>query len=227
MPPLLFGSSKKPFRIGWVSTMKTLDKRGSYVLLSLGFLFAIGAAVRFLPSSFAIASETLPGEQTGTEGAGAATDASTAAVKVEPINQVCFTEETAAALAAEQRIMEAQFDELTNQELSLQARQQELDRRAADLDALQKTLAARWKEMQTTSDEDVVHLARMYGSMKPDQAAAIFNQMDPEFAGSFLRLMRSEQAGLIMASMETRKAYEVSLKLAEMNEDIRQAETSN
>tara|TARA_R110000751_G_scaffold66780_2_gene136349 strand:- start:36897 stop:37520 length:624 start_codon:yes stop_codon:yes gene_type:complete len=207
--------------------MKTLDKRGSYVLLSLGFLFAIGAAVRFLPSSFAIASETLPGDVSETEGADPAADASTAAVKVEPINQVCFTEGTAAALAADQKIMETQFAELTDQELSLQARQQELDRRAADLDALQQTLAARWKEMQTASDEDLIHLARMYGTMKPDQAAAIFNQMDPDFAGSFLRLMRSEQAGLILASMETRKAYEVSLKLAEMNADIRQNETSN
>ncbi|MFT5931951.1 MAG: flagellar motility protein MotE (MotC chaperone) [Hyphomonas sp.] len=42
-----------------------------------------------------------------------------------------------------------------------------------------------------------------------------------------MRLMRSEQAGLILASMETRKAYEVSLKLAEMNEDIRQTDASN
>ena len=206
--------------------MKTLDKRGSYVLLSLGFLFAIGAAVRFLPSSFAIASETLPGDHSETEGLDPA-DTSSAAVKVEPINQVCFSEETAATLAVDQKTMEAQFEELTEQELSLQARQQELDRRAVDLDALQQTLAARWKEMQTASDEDLIHLARMYGTMKPDQAAAIFNQMDPDFAGSFLRLMRSEQAGLILASMETRKAYEVSLKLAEMNEDIRQTDASN
>ncbi|WP_373009626.1 MotE family protein [Hyphomonas sp.] len=206
--------------------MKTLDKRGSYVLLSLGFLFAIGAAVRFLPSSFAIASETLPGDHSETEDIDPA-DASAAAVKVEPINQVCFSEETAATLAADQKTMEAQFEELTEQELSLQARQQELDRRAVDLDALQQTLAARWKEMQAASDEDLIHLARMYGTMKPDQAAAIFNQMDPDFAGSFLRLMRSEQAGLILASMETRKAYEVSLKLAEMNEDIRQTDASN
>ena len=207
--------------------MKTLDKRGSYVLLSLGFLFAIGAAVRFLPSSFAIASETLPGEHAEAQDTDPAADPATAAVAVEPINQVCFTEETAAALVADQKIMETQFAKLTDQELSLQARQQELDRRAADLDALQQTLAARWEEMQTASDDDLIHLARMYGTMKPDQAAAIFNQMDPDFAGSFLRLMRSEQAGLILASMETRKAYEVSLKLAEMNEDIRQNDVSN
>lgn len=193
--------------------MKTLDKRGSYVLLSLGFLFAIGAAVRFLPSSFAIAentSETQPGE--AAEG-DQLLDPSNQAVAVQPIDQVCFTDETAATLIADQKQMEALYEELTSQEL---------DKRAADLDAIQQALAARWEEMQKESANDVTHLARMYGTMKPDQAAAIFNQMDPDFAGSFLRLMRSEQAGLILASMETRKAYEVSLRLAELNKDIRE-----
>lgn len=202
--------------------MKTLDKRGSYVLLSLGFLFAIGAAVRFLPSSFAIAentSETQPGE--AAEG-DQLLDPSTQAVAVQPIDQVCFTDETAATLIADQKQMEALYEELTSQELDLRARKQELDKRAADLDAIQQALAARWEEMQKESANDVTHLARMYGTMKPDQAAAIFNQMDPDFAGSFLRLMRSEQAGLILASMETRKAYEVSLRLAELNKDIRE-----
>ena len=39
--------------------------------------------------------------------------------------------------------------------------------------------------------------------------------------------MRSEQAGLILASMETRKAYEVSLRLADLNKDIRENVNAN
>jgi len=202
--------------------MKTLDKRGSYVLLSLGFLFAIGAAVRFLPSSFAIAENTTEAAPSEAMEGDTPSDPASQAVAVQPIDQVCFTDETAASLMADQKQMETQYEALTNQELELQARKQELDQRAADLDAIQQALAARWEEMQKASEDDLTHLARMYGTMKPDQAAAIFNQMDPDFAGSFLRLMRSEQAGLILASMETRKAYEVSLKLAELNKDIRE-----
>ena len=207
--------------------MKTLDKRGSYVLLSLGFLFAIGAAVRFLPCSFAIAENTADTPLTDAGDGAQPTDPSGDAVAVQPIDQVCFTDETAAALMADQKQMEAQYEELTNQELDLQARKRELDQRTADLDAMQQALAARWGEMQAESENDLTHLARMYGTMKPDQAAAIFNQMDPDFAGSFLRLMRSEQAGLILASMETRKAYEVSLRLADLNKDIRENVNAN
>ena len=79
--------------------------------------------------------------------------------------------------------------------------------------------------MQAFAGEDLKHLADMYGAMKPDQAATIFDQMDPGFAAGFLRLLSSEQAGLIMASMESQQAYVVSVRLASLNEDLRQDES--
>jgi flagellar motility protein MotE (MotC chaperone) len=207
--------------------MKSLNNRGSYVLLTLGFLFAVGAAVRFLPSNLATAAEALAaGTHASEEDTHEVVEAA-AAPEARPIDEVCFTAETAAAITAEQELIAAQEDQLQEETLALKARALELNSRTAELSALQETLEARWKEMQTASDEDIMHLARMYGSMKPDQAAAIFDQMEPDFAGNFLRLMRSEQAGLIMASMETRKAYAVSLKLAELNADIRDSAASN
>ena len=207
--------------------MKSMNNRGSYVLLTLGFLFFVGAAVRFLPSNLATAAEALATGARAAEEATPETDHAAAAPEARPMNEVCLTAETAAAIAAEQDLIAVQEDQLREETLALKARALELESRTAELDALQETLEARWKEMQTVSDEDLMHLARMYGSMKPDQAAAIFNQMEPDFAGNFLRLMRSEQAGLIMASMETRKAYAVSLKLAELNADIRNSAASN
>ena len=48
--------------------------------------------------------------------------------------------------------------------------------------------------------------------------------MDPAFAAGFLRLMPSEQAGLILASMDSKKAYVISVKLATMNADVRNAQ---
>jgi flagellar motility protein MotE (MotC chaperone) len=92
---------------------------------------------------------------------------------------------------------------------------------------VQQTLQERWGQLQDASNDDMEHLARMYGTMKPDQAASIFNQMDSDFAAGFMRLMRSEQAGMILAGMETRKAYAVSLKLAALNEDVRNASSDN
>ena len=58
-------------------------------------------------------------------------------------------------------------------------------------------------------------------TMKPKQASIIFNQMDPVFAASFLRLMDSNNAGLIMANMESKKAYTISVIMANRNADMR------
>ena len=202
--------------------MKSLNNSRSYVLLTLGVLFSVGAAVRFLPSSLAIAEEAHPETAHPAEEGHAPVSSSLATLPdTKQIEQVCFTAETAALLAEDQEKLKTQQEALRTLELELVARQQELDRRAADLQAVEETLADRWDQMQDASNDDMEHLARMYGTMKPDQAASIFNQMEADFAAGFLRLMRSEQAGMILAGMETRKAYAVSLKLASMNEDIR------
>jgi len=200
--------------------MKSLSNSRSYVLLTLGFLFTLGAAVRFLPSNLAIAEspqkQAHPAE---------AEDHSPAAPAFAPgarqVDQVCFNAETAALLADDQKKLKQQQVALQELELELLARQQELDRRASDLQAVEATLQDRWGQLQDASNDDMEHLARMYGTMKPDQAATIFDQMDSDFAAGFLRLMRSEQAGMILAGMETKKAYAVSLRLAAMNEDVR------
>ena len=204
--------------------MKSLNNSRSYVLLTLGVLFSVGAAVRFLPNSLAVADEAHKPDHPAGE-SHAPTPLSMATLPdTKQIDQVCFTAETAALLAEDQKKLREQQAALQELELELTARQQELDRRAADLQAVEQTLAERWDQMQEVSNEDMEHLARMYGTMKPDQAASIFDQMDSDFAAGFLRLMRSEQAGMILAGMETKKAYAVSLKLASQNEDIRVSE---
>lgn len=200
--------------------MKSLNNSRSYVLLTLGFLFTLGAAVRFLPSNLAIAeSPQTPAHPAEAEDHAPSAEASLPNTK--QVDQVCFTAETAALLADDQRKLKEQQAALQELELELLARQQELDRRAADLQAVEATLQDRWVQLQDVSNDDMEHLARMYGTMKPDQAASIFNQMDSDFAAGFLRLMRSEQAGMILAGMETKKAYAVSLRLAALNEDVR------
>lgn len=199
----------------------------SHVLLTLGVLFTLGGAARFLPSNLAAAEEATPAQHVeAPEEAEEEAETSAALPSVAdtpPPQQVCFTGETAAMLSEDQWLFEAEGEALREQKLSLQAWQEELDRDTAELQILQQTLEARWQQMQDTSDKDIEHLAQMYRAMKPDQAASIFNQMDAGFAAGFLRLMPSEQAGLILARMQTNKAYVVSVKLATMNDDIRNA----
>jgi flagellar motility protein MotE (MotC chaperone) len=75
--------------------------------------------------------------------------------------------------------------------------------------------------METTANEDIDHLVKMYQVMKPKQAAEIFDSMDPAFAAGFLREMNSERAGMIMANMDSRKSYSISIIMAAKNAKYR------
>ena len=193
------------------------------MLLTLGILFTLGAATRLVPANLAEAKAAdgdEPAAATATETVEAT---NMAALPAE--GQICFSEDLSAQLAADQARLEDESDKLIARELELQAWAAELDQTRADLTALQATLETRWEDMQAFASEDLNHLAQMYGAMKPDQAATIFNQMDPGFAAGFLRLLSSEQAGLIMANMESQQAYIVSVRLASLNEDLRREES--
>ena len=197
----------------------------SNVLLTLGVLFTIGGATRFLPDALAFA-EQAPAAGTNATAAPASAeaapaDAAPAASSKSNLTEVCFSSESASLLEEDQWLFEAEREDIKQQKLELQTWENQLSQQTAELKVLQETLEARWQEMQASSDQDIEHLARMYSAMKPDQAAQIFNQMDAGFAAGFLRLMASDQAGLILANMEAQKAYLVSVKLATMNDDVR------
>lgn len=192
----------------------------SNVLLTLGVLFTLGAATRLIPADIAQATAAESDSEPTVAAESGSTD--TLANKAMPIEgQICFSEDLSAQLASDQARLETESDNLVARELELQAWEAELTQTREDLSALQATLETRWQDMQAFAGEDLNHLAQMYGAMKPDQAATIFNQMDPGFAAGFLRLLSSEQAGLIMANMESQQAYIVSVRLASINEDLR------
>ncbi len=223
--------------------MQQTKSKRSHVLLTLGILFTIGGAARFLPSALAKAegpntAVEKPAAPINTEDSGDDHDseekaehgddthdtAASPATKAMPVAadaSVCLTGETARQISKDRALVDTELAALRAKEIELKDWQAKLKAETNDLQALQQALDAKWEEMQAGSTADIKHLAQMYGSMKPDQAAQIFNKMDPGFAAGFLRKLSSSQAGLILAAMETEKAYIVSVKLASMNNDVR------
>lgn len=197
----------------------------SNVLLTLGILFTLGAATRLVPTDFTQATAAESDTAEATSQAAADTIQGTPPPQAAIDGQICFGEELSEQLASDQLRLQTETEKLVERELELQAWEAELAQAREDLTILQATLETRWQDMQAFAGEDLKHLADMYGAMKPDQAATIFDQMDPGFAAGFLRLLSSEQAGLIMASMESQQAYIVSVRLASLNEDLRQDES--
>ena len=217
--------------------MSVPSNKSSHVLITLGVLFTVASAARLIPEGQATAEESQNKSAAATEIEGDQTETASQAEAVsKPKNllassntqsnspgsdEVCFSGDMAAALSEDRWLFEQREAALVEQQLTLQEWESRLVKRTSELEALEALLNERWAKMKTASDSDLKHLAQMYGSMKPDQASLIFNEMDTNFAAGFLRQLPSDQAGLILANMDTEKAYVVSVRLASMNDDIR------
>lgn len=80
-------------------------------------------------------------------------------------------------------------------------------------ESLRRTLAI----AETAAEDDLDRLTRVYETMKPKQAAALFEQMDARFAAGFLARMRSDAAAAIMAGLSPEAAHMFSVVLAGRN----------
>lgn len=120
---------------------------------------------------------------------------------------------------------------LNEREAAVRARELELSLRAdvlrvseeqarlklAELEQAENDLRATIAVVSTAAEDDLTRLTDVYASMKPKQAAALFETMDPEFAAGFLGRMRPDAAAQIMAGLSPTAAYSVSVILAGRN----------
>lgn len=214
--------------------MTIFSKTGSSsVLITLGALLTLGGAARLLPGALATAEATstlpeapdsaLPNVNIASSEQSPETILDTA-IDTDLENEFCLTGEAATRAADSLNAIEIRSNELDRRAISLNTQEAEMAQRRSELEAIESRLNKRWRAMTEEADMDIAHLSQMYGAMKPDQAAQIFDKMDAAFAAGFLRELRSEQAGLILARMEPNKAYAVSIKIAARNEDIRSSQ---
>ena len=133
----------------------------------------------------------------------------------------CLTGDVLDVLQADRAKLTERLTAVTAREKTLETLEVKLKDQMAQIEAANDTLEARIELMETTANEDIDHLVKMYQVMKPKQAAEIFDSMDPAFAAGFLREMNSERAGMIMANMDSRKSYSISIIMAAKNAKYR------
>ncbi|WP_370222891.1 MotE family protein [Pararhodobacter marinus] len=94
------------------------------------------------------------------------------------------------------------------------------ERLRAQIDALQSAesdLSATMALADRAAEDDIARLVAVFGSMKPEDAAAVFTEMDPDFAAGFLARLEPQSAADILAGMEPRLAYTLSAIVAGRN----------
>ena len=106
-------------------------------------------------------------------------------------------------------------DALKKREAALQ--DQALETRLAALQEAEESLRQTLAFAEKAAETDLTRLTDVYQSMKPKDAAALFETMDPGFAAGFLSRMPPDSAAGVLAGLSPEAAYTISVIMAGRN----------
>ena len=117
-------------------------------------------------------------------------------------------------LSERRATIDAQEKELKTREGMLRAAEARIDGKIAELQQLERTLVELVSEADAQQKAKIEQLVRIYGSMKPKDAARIFNDLDMPILITVVEMMRENKVGPILAQMDAIKATAVTEALS-------------
>ncbi len=116
-----------------------------------------------------------------------------------------------------ERSVAEQEQDLASRMRTVELAEQEIRRNLLELEAAEERLARTISQAETASEDDLARLTSVYESMKPKDAAVLFQEMSPDFAAGFIGRMRPDAAAQLMAGLTPAAAYSISVVLAGRN----------
>jgi flagellar motility protein MotE (MotC chaperone) len=118
------------------------------------------------------------------------------------------------SLAQRRDELDRRAAEIERQEALLQATEQRIDDKIAKLQQMEGTINDAFKKEDQKDSAKIKSLVKIYETMKPKEAARIFEQLDLPVLLDVLENMKELKTAPILASMEPGKAKAVTLALA-------------
>jgi flagellar motility protein MotE (MotC chaperone) len=112
------------------------------------------------------------------------------------------------------RELDAREAGLTARETTVAAAEQKLSQRVQELQALQQKLEALDSSHRQQEDVAWLGLVKVYETMKPRDAAAIFNDLGMPVLLELVKRMKDAKAAAVLAAMTPEKARDVTTQLA-------------
>ena len=126
--------------------------------------------------------------------------------------------------------LEEQAKSIEMREALLSAAEKRLEQRVSELKALEESIKLATRQRKQEQQEDLGKLVAMYQSMKPKQAAKIFEVLEADVLLDIVRVMNPRKVAAIMGSMRADAAGALSLAIAKGNsleQDVKQLEANN
>lgn len=112
--------------------------------------------------------------------------------------------------------LDKRAEELEIKSAVLDATEKRINDKVGEMKALQQELTAVIAEYKNQQDNEVKSLVKIYESMKPLDAAAIFNEMDMPILLEVIDKMSERKVAPILAGMSPTRARDVTQELAEL-----------
>ena len=205
------------------------------IAVSVGALAFKG--VDIAQTAFAVEAEdtpaVVPAEETaltaGAEEGAAPEDAPPAAAPPTP--EQCLTTLNSAAeemglssqeivvlrsLQARRETLDAREGEIGTREAAAGAAEARLNEQIAELKALETQVQGLLAQMDAKADERMASLVKSYESMKPKDAAAIFNGMEDQLLTDIAKSMKPATLAAVLSSMQPKRAEMLTRLLANL-----------
>ncbi len=116
-------------------------------------------------------------------------------------------------LAARREALDIRSREIDKKAVQLRVAEQEIDKRLTQLRDYEEKLRKLIKEYNDKERAKIDALVKVYSTMKPKDAARIFNTLDIDVTVSLLKDMKPSTSSAILSQMKAEKAKEITDKI--------------
>ncbi|WP_049974651.1 MotE family protein [Azospirillum sp. B4] len=118
-------------------------------------------------------------------------------------------------LAERREALDSRERDLDQREAMLQVATQRLDQKLAEMQALKKQLDGLVNQVNADQAQQLDSLVKIYETMKPAEAARIFEAMDDKVLLNVISRMKEAKAAPVLAAMTPKRAEQVTTMLAD------------
>ena len=159
-------------------------------------------------------TEPDPPSASGADGLPTQPDSETVALPSDPFDLTDEEIELLQKLTRRREEIERRGRELEERTALLQAAERRIDEKVGELKALQSRIESLLVQHDEQEDAQMRSLVKIYESMKPKEAARIFEELDMVVLLEVIDRMNERRAAPILAKMNPNKAKAVTLRLA-------------
>jgi len=122
------------------------------------------------------------------------------------------------SLSQRREELEQRAREIDEREVLLKAAEQRIEQRIGELERLQQSIEALLVQHDEQTEAQMQSLVKIYESMKPKDAARIFEGLDLDVLLAVIERMKERKTAPILAQMDPERAKTVTLELAQRRE---------